>query len=99
LKTQKLGKKGKKTTVVTIEPKEGGVGIDFEFIKKFTNLKLTLPLSLEDFEKTLDDLEKLKDALVYWGKILQRQNKVKYIRNSRKLSNIEEYKQMVEDEL
>jgi len=43
-------------------------------------------------------LDELKDALIYWGKIIQRQNKIKFIRNSRKISSIEEYVQQSEQE-
>ena len=41
----------------------------------------------------------MKEALVYWGKIIQRQNKIKFIRNSRRLQGLEEYKQMADDEM
>lgn len=41
----------------------------------------------------------MKEALIYWGKIVQRQNKIKFIRNSRKISSIEDFvSQAVEEE-
>jgi hypothetical protein len=68
-------------------------------IKKFTELKLSVPSSLEDYEKTLVELDDLRDALIYWGKIIQRQNKIKFIRGTNKLKLIAEYETMVNDEL
>lgn len=68
-------------------------------IKKFTELKLTAPLSLEDFERTLVELDQLRDALIYWGKIIQRQNKIKFIRGASKLKLMDEYEKMVNEEL
>lgn len=55
-------------------------------------MKISAPLNDEDFEKTHQDLKELKEALVYWGKIIQRQNKIKFIRNSKKIQHEEEYK-------
>lgn len=43
-------------------------------------------------------MEVLKDAIVYWGKIQQRIRKVKFIRDSRKIFNEDEFKQVCEDE-
>ena len=54
-------------------------------------MKLTVPMKPEDYEKTITDLDQLKDALVYWGKIIQRQAKIKYIRGARKISSDEHY--------
>lgn len=68
-------------------------------IKKFTELKLSVPSSLEDYKKTLGELDDLRDALIYWGKIIQRQNKIKFIRGTNKLKLIAEYEAMVNDEL
>jgi len=92
LKSNK-GKKSKKAS--TFEP-EGS--IDFIMIKKFNALKLSAPLEGQDFEKTIQDLDELKEALIYWGKIIQRQNKIKYIRNARKISSNEEYKKAADEE-
>jgi len=44
--------------------------IDFQIIKKFNNLKLTVPMKDEDYEKTIKELDQLRDALIYWGKII-----------------------------
>lgn len=65
--------------------------IDFALIKKFNNLKIKPPINDEDYEKTISDLNELRDALIYWGKIISRQNKIKFIRNARKISAIDEY--------
>lgn len=72
--------------------------IDFTLIKKFNNLKISAPLVVEDFEKTITDLEELRFALVYWGKIIQRQKKIKFIKAAIKISKEEEYQQQAEDE-
>lgn len=72
--------------------------IDFVLIKKFNNLKINAPINEADYEKTIKELDQLKDALIYWGKIIQRQNKIKFIRNARKISSIEEYTQQAEEE-
>ena len=68
-------------------------------IKKFTELKLSVPSSQEDYERTLLELDQLRDALIYWGKIIQRQNKIKFIRGTNKLKLIDEYEKMVNEEL
>ena len=68
-------------------------------IKKFTELKLSVPSSSEDYERTLVELDQLRDALVYWGKIIQRQNKIKFIRGTTKLKLIDDYEKMVNEEL
>lgn len=65
--------------------------IDFVLIKKFNNLKINAPINDTDYEKTIKDLDELKEALIYWGKIIQRQNKIKFIRNARKINGIDEY--------
>jgi len=44
--------------------------IDFNIIKKFSNLKLTVPIKETDFTKTIEDLDQLRDALIYLGKII-----------------------------
>lgn len=82
-------KKSKKTRKNRDQEKEGTV--DINLIKKFNSLKISAPITPEDYEKTLKDLAELRDALVYWGKIIQRQNKIKFIRNARKISAIDEY--------
>lgn len=87
------GKKGKKN----VAPKEDKQ-IDFKLLKQFNNLKISAPLNEEDFEKTYEDLKELKEALIYWGKIIQRQNKIKFIRSAKKISTEEEYIKDAEDE-
>ena len=62
-------------------------------------LKLSAPSSAEDYERTLVELDQLRDALVYWGKIIQRQNKIKFIRGTTKLKLIDDYEKMVNEEL
>jgi len=65
--TKGKGKKGNK---------RGGEGnanenqIDFQIIKKFNALKLSVPMQSEDYIKTIEQLDQLRDALVYWGKIM-----------------------------
>lgn len=51
-----------------------------------------------DYERTIKDLDELKEALLYWGKIIQRQSKIKYIRNSRKIVSDEEYSNQAAEE-
>ena len=46
----------------------------------------------EEYQPTIDGLSQLKDALQYWGKIIQRQSKIKFIRSARKISSDPEYK-------
>merc|ERR1712146_281509 len=41
----------------------------------------------------------LKDALIYWGKIVERQNKIKFIKKSRYLQALDEFKTMANDEM
>lgn len=89
------GKKGKSGKGQN-GPQEGL--IDFSLIKKFNNLKISAPLVFEDYEKTIKDLEDLRFALVYWGKIIQRQKKIKFIKAAIKISKEEEYTKQAEDE-
>jgi hypothetical protein len=51
-----------------------------------------------DFETSIKDLDQLKDALTYWGKIIQRMSKIKFIRNSRKLNNDKEFAEQASQE-
>jgi len=88
----KKGKKSKKNNM------EGEGQIEFSVVKKFNNLKISLPMNDEDYEKTIKDLAELKDALIYWGKIIQRQSKIKYIRNSRKLNSDETFAEQATEE-
>jgi len=67
-------------------------------IKQFNNLKISAPLNAEDYEKTSEDLKELREALIYWGKIIQRQNKIKFIRNAKKICKEEEFLQKAEAE-
>jgi hypothetical protein len=61
-------------------------------------LKVSPPLGDDSHEPTLKTLKSLSDALVYWGKILQRQKKIRHIRTSRKLKSLEEYNKMADQE-
>lgn len=83
--------KGKKNA----KKNQGGDSADgqlnFAIVKKFNSLKLTVPMKEEDYTKTMDELDQLKDALVYWGKIIQRQSKIKYIKSARKISSDEHF--------
>ena len=90
-------KKGKKVAKKNQTDKTEGQ-IDFAIVKKFNNLKLSVPMKEEDYEKTMKDLDELKDALIYWGKIIQRLSKIKYIRSSRKISSDQTYIDMAEEE-
>lgn len=79
-------KKGKKQTAAQqAQDKQ----IDFKLIKQFNNLRISAPLNDEDFEKTAQDLNELREALIYWGKIIQRQNKIKFIRSAKRICNEE----------
>lgn len=82
--------KGKKNKQKNNAASENG-SIDFVLIKKFNNLKINPPINDTDYEKTVNDLDELREALIYWGKIIQRQNKIKFIRNARKISSIDEF--------
>ena len=88
--------KAKKTKKTNTETQDGS--IDFSVIKKFNNLKITVPMKEGDYENTIKELEQLKLALIYWGKIIQKQALIKYIRGARKISGIDEYKTLAEDE-
>jgi len=62
----KKGKKGGRKN----QAADGEGKVDFGIIKKFNSLKLTVPMNPEDFEKAIKDIDALKDALTYWGKIV-----------------------------
>jgi hypothetical protein len=62
-------------------------------------LKISPPLAEEEFESKIKELYQLKDALLYWGSIILRQNKIKFIRNSQKIKLIEKYVKIADDEL
>lgn len=99
LNTLKKEKKGGKFTKKVIVESEQPSGVpDFATIKKFSTLKLIAPTKQEDFEKTLKDLGQLRDALCYWGNIMHRLNKIKFIQNSKRLQELEEYTNMEKDE-
>jgi len=72
--------------------------MDFSMIRRFNAVKIKAPLNEEDLEKTMKDLNELKEALIYWGKIIQRQSKIKFIRKAKKISQIEEFTQQAEEE-
>ena len=67
-----LGNKGKGKKSKKNNAGDKDDSIDFILIKKFNNLKINAPINDADYEKTVKDLDELKDALVYWGKIIQR---------------------------
>lgn len=94
MKTNK-GKKGKKNAGAGAD---AGGQVDFAMIKRFTNLKIPAPLADDSHDATILTLKELREALIYWGKILQRQKKIKHIRSSRKLKSLEEYNKMADDE-
>jgi len=48
-------------------------------------LKISAPTKDDEYPARAKELQELKDALIYWGKIIERQNKIKFIRNSRRL--------------
>ena len=80
--TKKGGKKNKKG-------QDGPLGqgqVEFAIIKKFNDLKTTVPMKDEDYAPTIEGLNLLKEALLYWGKIIQRQSKIKFIKGSKKIS-------------
>lgn len=92
----KKSKKAKKGGQVQQNSNENT--IDFQIIKKFNSLNLSVPIKDEDYAKTITELDQLRDALIYWGKIIQRQTRIKYIRNSLKLSKEDEFKQQAEED-
>ena len=61
-------------------------------------MKISAPLNEEDYEKTQQDLQELRQALIYWGKIIQRQNKIKFIRAAKKISSEEQFAQQAAEE-
>lgn len=52
----------------------------------------------EDFTKSMQDLEQLRDALVYWGKIIQRQTLIKYIKSTQKLQHEAEFTEIADEQ-
>lgn len=52
----------------------------------------------EDYAKTIEELDQLRDALIYWGKIIQRQTRIKFIRQSQKLIKEDEFIKQAEDD-
>jgi hypothetical protein len=64
-------KKGKKTKKNAQQQASESL-IEFSTVKKFNSLKISVPMNEEDYDRTIKDLDELKDALVYWGKIIQR---------------------------
>jgi len=67
---QGLMKKGKKGKKGGDQQNAGENNIDFQIIKKFNSLKLTVPMKEEDYTKSIEELNQMRDALVYWGKII-----------------------------
>jgi len=90
------GKKGKKNAAAAGADASGQV--DFAMIKRFTNLKIPAPLADDSHDATILTLKELREALIYWGKILQRQKKIKHIRSSRKLKSLEHYNKLADEE-
>ena len=62
-------------------------------------MKISAPTKDEEFPARAKELQELKDALIYWGKIIERQNKIKFIRNSHRLQALEEFKAIANDEM
>ena len=91
------GKKGKKNAAAAPGTDASGQ-LDFAMIKRFTNLKIPAPLADDSLDATILTLQELKEALIYWGKILQRQKKIKHIRSSRKLKSLDDYNNMADEE-
>ena len=91
--TQKIGGRKNKKARGETEANSGAHGqVEFSIIKKFNNLKTTVPMKDDEYKPTIEGLGQLKDALLYWGKIIQRQSKIKFIRSARKISSDPEYK-------
>ena len=65
------GKKGKKNATAGPGADAGGQ-VDFAMIKRFANLRIQAPLADDSHDATILALKELKEALIYWGKILQR---------------------------
>lgn len=92
------GKKGKKNASAATGADAGGQ-IDFAMVNKFGVLKIAPPIGSDDsYDNTISTLQELKEALIYWGKILQRQKKIKHIRSSRKLKSLDDYNNMADEE-
>lgn len=95
LGNQKKNKGRKQTAGQAVQDKQ----IDLKLIRQFNNLKISAPLHEEDYPKTETDLKELREALIYWGKIIQRQNKIKFIKMAKKICNEEQFiNQAVEEE-
>jgi len=91
--------KGKKTKKSGQSGQNADANVDFNLIKKFNNLKISAPFDgLESYERTIKDLDELREALIYWGKIVLRKEKIKFITNARKISSIEEYQSQADEE-
>jgi len=91
----KKGKKAKKRTGAEGQ-KDGAT--DFVLIRRFNSLKLTPPLDDEGLEGAVRDLDELRAALVYWGGIILRQNKIRFIKASKRLGGEEEFTKQAEEE-
>ena len=66
------GKKGKKNASAAAGADTAGQ-IDFAMINRFSILKIAPPMGSDDsFDNTITTLQELREALIYWGKILQR---------------------------
>lgn len=72
--------------------------LDFQTIKQFSNLQLSAPITTEDFERSIKEINQLRDCIIYWGQIQQRIRKFKFIRDSKKLIHEEEYSALMETE-
>jgi len=96
--TNNRGKKNNRKQKKNQQEDKAEGSLDFSTVKKFGALKLAPPLTNEEYEKTLKELDILKAAVIYWGKIQQRIAKVKFIRDSRKIFSEDEFKTQSEDE-
>lgn len=85
------GKKGKKNNQQSLGSKSHIS--DFKLIQQFNTLQISAPLNEEDFPTAIDELNKLKLALIYWGKIILRQNKIKFIRTAPRIQSDDKYQE------
>lgn len=68
--TSLVSKKGARKNKKGGEQNANENQIDFQIIKKFNSLKLTVPIKEEDYPKSIEELDQMRNALVYWGKVI-----------------------------
>jgi hypothetical protein len=59
---------------------------------------LSAPITPQDFEKSVKEINKLRECFIYWGQVQQRIRKFKLIRDSNKIKLEEEFKTLMETE-